>query len=327
MTLLVLEGRLSVQAELNRTAQAEPELFFQAAFRLMESMADSPDRVKVYQGLLGCPSLLLELTRKERFGQAKLIEICRRLASVDPELDIRLAHLLPGRWEDPYRLPPEMVARILDILDKISVGPRLILPVSHLIAHPHPAVAEKTSLLIGRRIRNSGWTLRRLESGGPEVRAGVVQGMWGLNTPEARRTMRKCLQDANHRVVGNAVFGLHLLQEPDIPHLVERMMGDERPPFRATAAWLVGQIGAAQFSGLLARARYDRDASVRLAAKQAMVTARQSVRTREELEAKAAKSRPKTAPPTVEKPKPKPKPKERQLSVRLDGRTAATRWD
>jgi hypothetical protein len=333
------EGSMHAQSALRQASQSDPELFFQAGYRLAESLAGSPECATVCKRLLGCPIFLIELTRKERFSLPKLLWICRTYAAMDRSLDIRLANLLPGRREDPCGLGADVVARILEILNEISVGPRLILPLGHLTAHPNPAVAEKATLLIGRRICNFGWSQRRLESGGPEIRAGVLQSLWGSNTPQARLTMRKCLQDTSERVVGNAVFGLHLLHEADSLELVKRMMADERPAFRATAAYLAGQIGTPEASALLRLAKNDGEARVRLAAKQSMVQVRRAARMEE--------GRLETQPPVATPPRtpldtppakpqrtvrtgaiePRRKPADRRLSIRLDGRTAATRWD
>jgi HEAT repeats len=292
--------------------------------------------------LLGCPAFLIELTRKERFSLRKLLQVSRSFAGMDPSLDIRLANLLPGRREDPYGLRPEIVARILEVLNDISVGPKLILPLGHLTSHPHPAVAEKAALLIGRRIHNFGWLQRRLESGGPGIRAGVLEGLWGSDTPQARRTMRKYLNDTSERVVGNAVFGLHLLRESDSVELVGRMLSDERPAFRATAAYLAGRIGTPEVNALLRRARNDDDAFVRLAAKQSMVQLRRTARMEEErrhaLAAAAGQPAAESAakPPEVPHPvrtvrtgavEPAGKLSERRVRVRLDGTKTTTRWD
>ena len=275
------EGSMHAQAALWQASVSDPEMFFQAGHRLVESLAGSPECTRVCKGLLSCPIFLIELTRKARFSIPKLVQVCRDFAAIDTRLDIRLANLLPGRREDPYGLGVEVVARILEVLNEISVGPRLILPLGHLTEHPDRMVAEKATLLIGRRIHNFRWAQRRLESGGPEIRAGVVQGLWGSDTPEARLTMRKCLLDANERVVGNAVFGLHLLREADSVQLLERMLADKRPAFRATGAYLAGRIDTPEVHALLRRAKNDGEPCVRLAAKQSMVKLRRSARIEE----------------------------------------------
>lgn len=328
---------MHAHSALREASLADPELFFQAGYRLLESLDGAPDCAKVCKRLLACPIFLVELTRKGRFSLPKLLQICRNFAALDTSLDIRLANLLPGRLEDPFELSAEEVARILEVLNDISVGPRLILPLSHLTAHPNPAVAEKATVLIGRRICNFGWLQRHLESAGPGIRAGLLQGLWGHDTPQARLTMRRYLQDTSENVVGNAVFGLHLLHEDDSVELLERMMADVRPAFRATAAFLAGQMGTPEVDALLRRAKNDGEACVRLAAKQSMVQIRRSAReeeARREAQAAAASAQPPEIPPatlprTVRTGAVEPAKKAagRRLRIRPDGTTAATRWD
>ena len=325
-------------------SECAPELFYDAACLYLNSIADSPERNRAYISVFACPAFLIELTRRERYSLAKLVEICRGYAAIDKRFDIRLANLLPGRSEDRHKLDPEAVARILEVLNEISVGPRLILLLGHLANNPHPKVAEKATVLMGRRVCNSGWSQRRLESGVPEIRAGVVQGLWGRNTPEARHAMRKCVGDESERVAGNAVFGLHLLGEADVPQLGEGMAADGRPPFRATAAWLAGQIGEPQYTPVLMRAKDDSEASVRLAAKQAMVKLRQeALKAEDALKAEEAQKaeradtpqpleaattgQPAETPPAGETAaEPEAKPSEHVFQIHLDGSVAATRW-
>jgi len=310
--------------------EANPELFFEAGFDLLKSAPAGPERCRIFEGLLEQPEFLLELVRPGRFSLAELTRICREFAVVDRWLDLHLARLLPGRWEDLHSVKIEVILRVLHILDEISIGPRLIPILGHLTTHGDPQVAEGATLLIGKRIRNWGWTQRRLESGGPEVRAGVIEGLWGVNTPEARSAMRRCLEDDSELVVGKAVLGLHLLREDDVWPLVERMAFDERPAFRAAAARLAGQIGEPEYMKLLELACKDDTALVRLAAKEAMAARRQAAKAKEEPMPEAAnpveppKPEP-AAPPSAPEPKPKPRP--RELHINLDGKSSSTRWD
>jgi len=158
--------------------------------------------------------------------------------------------------------------------------------------------------------------------------------LWGSDTPQARLTMRKYLDDTSERVVGNAVFGLHLLRESDSVALVERMLADQRPAFRATAAYLAGQIGTPEVDALLRRAKNDGEPCVRLAAKQSMVQLRRSARM-EEARREAQAAAPSAKPPEVPPAKPQRAARvvgvepnrKRRIRVRLDGTTTTTRWD
>jgi len=319
----------SANAFLRDAFKSDPEVFFQAGLELLQSAPPNSEQARMSPGLLDRPEFLLELIRPGRFSVRDLTRICRKLHAIDHRLDLRLAKLLPGRWEDRYALTPEVIVRILGVLNEISSGPRLIPILIHLTGHNDPAVAERATTLVGKRIRNWGWTQRWLESGGPEIRAGVVEGLWGVDTPQARHTMRKCLEDASERVVGRAVYGLHLLREDDVLPLVRRMAEDARPAFRATAAWLAGQIDEPGYAGLLEHARRDSSPVVRLAAKEAMAVRRQTAALKES-EARALESaKPKPAPEAVPTPPepPAPKRRKRELHLRLDGTSTVTRWD
>jgi HEAT repeat protein len=115
--------------------------------------------------------------------------------------------------------------------------------------------------------------------------------------------------------------------------LLKQMMADQRPAFRATAAYLAGQMATPEAKALLSRARKDDEASVRLAAKQSMVQIRRAAR----LDAEGRVAQPAAAAgDSAAKPQrtartvavvPKKKTAERRIRVRLDGSSTATRWD
>jgi hypothetical protein len=129
------------------------------------------------------------LLQSGRFDRTRLLEVCRGLKGIDDLVDVRLAQLAPRRHENPYGLTPEIVLRLLDILHVISPGPRLI---GHLAHHPDERVASKAAMKIGHRLRNRNWVYVQLEPPDPRIRANVVEGLWGVHTPAAR----KCIWEA-----------------------------------------------------------------------------------------------------------------------------------
>jgi HEAT repeat protein len=267
---LLVPDKRSSQASVRALAAASPEEFIAAALAMLESKSDRGDQHRIYTSLLECPEFLLQLFLSDQFDRSRLLEVCRGLKEIDDLLDVRLARLAPGRYEDAHSLPPEAVLRLLDILHVISSGPRLIQVVAHLAHHPDERVASKAAMLIGRRLRNHNWVLGRFESQDPRIRANVVEGLWGVDTPFARKWLWDALKDENCRVVGNALMALHLLREPAAAELVERMLGDARPPFRRTAAWLMGKIAKPEFEDSLRQAVRDEDPGVRQAVKRAL---------------------------------------------------------
>jgi len=63
--------------------------------------------------------------------------------------------------------------------------------------------------------------------------------------------------------VGNALFALDLPHEPAAGKLAEEMLGDARPEFRRTAAWLMGKMAQPEFARCLQQAADNEDAGVR----------------------------------------------------------------
>jgi hypothetical protein len=99
--------------------------------------------------LLECPDFLLLLIQSSQFDWPRLREVCKGLKRIDDLLDVSLARLAPGRHENVYRLTPEVVLRLLDILHVISSGPQLIQILGHLTRDPDERVSSKAAMLIG----------------------------------------------------------------------------------------------------------------------------------------------------------------------------------
>jgi hypothetical protein len=271
-----LEGSAGAQHLIRDLAAKAPEVFFLATMSLLEEATESPVLSKPYVRLIACPEFLLQLIAPNRLSLKKLVEVCRRLLRIDQRLDIRLAHLVPGRHQDDHNLSPELIERILLVLHQVSDGPRLILMLSHLTQHPAPQIAGQAITLVVGRVCNIHWVKRHLGSSDPRVRASVIEGLWGIQTAAARRTMVDGVNDANHRVVGNSVYGLHLLGDAGAAGRAVAMLRDPRPKFRATAAWLMGKIAQQEFAELLRNLASDSDMGVRGSAKRALGAIRQA---------------------------------------------------
>jgi hypothetical protein len=255
---------------LQDAAVHSPEVFFAAALSLLGADKDPAARRRLYAAVLEYPQFLRQLIRPDRFSRAELLEVCRSLTSCDPHLDVRLARLISGRDWDSEILDSDTVVHVLDLLNEISPGPRLIPIVNHLTQNSDPRTAAKATLLMARRIQNQDWIERHLGSGDPRLRATVLEALWGIDTSSARSTLRAGLNEENNRAVGNALVGLQLLGEPDVGALAEQMLEDTRPMFRSTGAWVMGKIGASHFVNPLQRALADSEPGVRHAARRAL---------------------------------------------------------
>jgi len=269
-TVLETQEKRTVAAGVRAIARSQPAQFMAAAISMLDAQSALEDRRSLYKQWLDCPEFLLELVHPDRFSSAQLAVVCRGLKEIDDMLDVQLGRLLPGRHDDPMGLLPDVVLRVLDVLDAISAGSRLILMLGHLTEHRNPRIASKATMLIGKRVRNDNWVKRQLAAIDPRVRANAIEALWGVDSPTARKCMWDSLKDDNNRVAGNALVGLHRLGEPAVGQLVQRMIQDSRPIFRTTAAWVMGKIGEQEFAEPLRNALNDSDELVRDTAQTAL---------------------------------------------------------
>jgi hypothetical protein len=269
-------GGQSAQQAIREMVAPDPALFFECGMAVLQLLRESPAKARAYARLFDCPEFLLELFRPGRYDDVQLSDHCAAWIKIDGFLDVRLARLAPGRHEDPFSLPPEQVARLLRVLHSISTGPRLILILNHLKHHSNTLVAESATVLVGRRIRNLNWVKQRLSSSEPRIRAAAVEGLWGSDTPSARALLRQCRDDENSRVAANALLGLYFLGDANAAQWLAEMARDQRPSFRQSAVWAMGQMGNKTWTDDLQVALHDTEGEVRLAAKQAMAVIRKA---------------------------------------------------
>jgi len=269
-------GGQSVQQVIREIAAPDPALFFECGMSVLQLLRESSAKARAYSRLFDCPEFLRELFRPGRYDDVALRDQCAVWIRIDGFLDVRLARLAPGRHENPFPLPPEQVARLLRVLHSISTGPRLILILNHLKHHPNILVAESATVLVGRRIRNLNWVKPQLSSTEPRIRAAAVEGLWGCETPSAMALLRQCRNDENSRVAANALLGLYFMGDANAGQWLSEMARDERPSFRRSAVWAMGQICDKTWANDLQVALHDSEGEVRLAAKQAMTVIRKA---------------------------------------------------
>ncbi len=258
---------------LQRLAREHPDLFFAAAADHLESDVDLP----AYRFLAGLvirqESMFEWLVDPARCSFASAIRLFRRLLSVDPALDFRLARMLPGRNDSNRNkvLRGGHASRAIDILDQTSPGQRLMSVVGHLPNSEDAGISAKAALLVGRRVNNPAWTAKQLAREDHRVRANAVEASWGTKSEAAIRILEICARDPNNRVVGNALVGLHMAECPDVPERTLALSVSEQPELRSTAAWAMGKIGSPAFIERLRRLLNDEHPRVRSIAIRSLV--------------------------------------------------------
>jgi hypothetical protein len=273
------------------------------------------------------PAFISYLTTPGRFDRGTVIDICRCLLRFSPSFDIKLARLLPQRYGDEHPLETTEVLAVLDILNEISTGPRLVLVLKHLGQHPDERIASKALLLLGSRLHNRHWLSKSLETADSRARASLVESLWHTRSDNARKIFTEALHDGNSRVVGNALWGLTLAGEPGVDKLALKMLRDPRPSFRWTAAWVLGKLADTGNIEALRAAMTDTEPGVRRSVERAIgvLEALLPKQVAPQPEAEAAPAVPEALPVATlpEEPKPEPAP-EPAFEVFLDGRHTGT---
>ena len=238
------------------------------------SLVDVPVRAEwqrhLCAHLIEKPEFLAYLARPGQFSEGDLLRICRALMEIDKMLDVKLAHavrLLDCRGHGP---DSEAIVRLLGVLDRISPGRRVVMSLFHLTREACPAATSKVALFLGKRGQDPAWMDRQMESTNPRVRANTIESLWGAKNSHARTMLRAALLDQHNRVVGNALFGLHLLGDPSVPGTARKILRCADPRFRATAAWVMGRIAKPEFRNDLTAALGDEDENVRSSAIRAL---------------------------------------------------------
>ncbi|MGC4050888.1 MAG: HEAT repeat domain-containing protein [Paludibaculum sp.] len=244
---------------------SNPAILFAIAMSLIPVQPSSVEERALCEYLIGVPEFLPFLADPESFDRGSLVAIGRAMLRVDARFDAKLANALFTQ-QDP---PTPALLHVLGALDVISPGGRLTLTLARLLRECSPSVASKVALLMARRVSNPNWVERQLSSPDARLRANVVESLWGVDTPQVRARLARAIEDANNRVVGNAIYGLHLLKDHRVPHHLEGMLQHENPSFRATAAWVIGKTGEIRYRECLMRAMGDHIRAVREAARRA----------------------------------------------------------
>ncbi|MCL5746481.1 MAG: HEAT repeat domain-containing protein [Acidobacteria bacterium] len=194
----------------------------------------------------------------------------RNLMKTEPMLDVELARMLPRNGHGSEGLAGRAALRALEILDAISPGTRLVLPLSPLVHHDEPALRSKAALVIGRRVQNLNWMEKHLQEVDPRVRANVLESLWHNNSLELTGIFRHYQRDSHNRVAGNALIGLYLREPEEAVQNVRAMAEHAEGRFRVTAAWVMGMTANARFLGIIKTLMRDPDEKVRSAACRAL---------------------------------------------------------
>jgi hypothetical protein len=165
---------------------------------------------------------------------------CKALATLKTVDEVFLVRFLKAAEQITA---PVAMLRALSLVPGLGDYSILIPWLRKLCDHADRRVKSRAVRLLCEVRPNKAMVERQLLSSDARVRANAIEALWYARTPEANALFQAAANDPNHRVVGNALIGLHLQGNPSA---LTRMIEASRSPdplFRGAMAWCFGFIG------------------------------------------------------------------------------------
>lgn len=127
--------------------------------------------------------------------------------------------------------------RIMYLCESLGNTDILLSWLRTLTSHPDEYVRSRSAKALCFLRPNLAAIERQLRSEDSRVRANAIEVLWGIDHPDAIRLFKAALSDSSHRVVVNALLGLHRMK---VPGALERLIecGNETSPLmRRAAIW------------------------------------------------------------------------------------------
>ena len=240
-------GEAGNQEVIEDLLRNDPGLFRRGALEVLRTQEQSRG-LRFLVGLLVANDLLEPLLCEGSLQVEQASAVVRMAIQLDPMVEIALArHLAEGVTAGTRPLLAANASRLLDILARVSDGTRILPSLARLLHSTDAGLRSKAALIMGRSNRSATWVRSHMSDADPRLRANAVEGLWGVETEEARDLMLAALRDANNRVVGNALYGLYAMGESVSLAETIKLAAHPAPVFRATAAWVMGETGDPRF--------------------------------------------------------------------------------
>lgn len=200
------------------------------------------------------------------------IAITRRLQKAAEHFEMRLARQAVSWAARPEEAPKAV--RALLILTEVVNDNRINPIIVQLTRCNNATVRSRVRGMIARCCPNPSNVERYLDDEDPRVTANVLEmvAQSASNRAWLREILDKYIAHKNNRVAANAAVGLFRIgEETRAAELIQNMAADERPSFRSSAAWAIGQIALPALVDALHQLRQDSSHAVRWNALRSLV--------------------------------------------------------
>ncbi len=243
----VSAGEAGNQQRIEELLGNDPDLFCRRALEVLRTQEQSRG-LRFLVGMLVANDLLEPLLCEASLPVEQAAAAVRMAIQLDPMVELSLArHVAEGVTAGTRPLLAANASRLLDILARVSDGTRILPSLARLLHSTDAGLRSKAALIMGRSNRSAAWVQSHMGDADPRLRANAVEGLWGVETEEARDLMLAALRDTNNRVVGNALYGLYAMGESASLAETIKLAAHPAAVFRATAAWVMGETGDPRF--------------------------------------------------------------------------------
>jgi HEAT repeat protein len=170
---------------------------------------------------------------------------------------------------------PRAILRALSVVPGLGDYSVLIPWLRRLSNHPDEHVRSRSVKLFCELRPSQSLIERQMLSDDPRVRANAIEAMWHSSAPNATELFKTALCDEHHRVVGNALVGLHLQGDSSALDKMQELSKSADPLFRAAMAWCLGFIRDVRAIPTLEVLSKDESAPVRKVAVQSLLALQQ----------------------------------------------------
>lgn len=171
------------------------------------------------------------------------LESAKRVSGLFRKADPHFfAHLSRVAFDTETSQPPSVTARALAILDELSKDDPIVPWLRHLTNHPDERVRSKAVKILCRLRPSKSTVDLHLQSPDPRVRANAIEALWHTPGTEAVSVFKSVLNDPHHRVVLNALVGLHYRKAPEALKMMMSLTEHSSPMFRLATVWALGTV-------------------------------------------------------------------------------------
>ncbi len=134
------------------------------------------------------------------------------------------------------------VARALALLEGLTDYTILFSWLRDLTTHPDERTQSQAVKAFCKLRSNTALISRQLKAEDGRVRANAIEALWPVRTPEAAAIFRAALEDTHHRVVINALIGLHYQHDRAAFEKLLEYAAHSSELYRTAAIWGLGHL-------------------------------------------------------------------------------------